>query len=186
MGHIFLSFSPCLINQYESCKLIYNEFVYIYHGSQKEPWNKNGTNLSWLLSLWKWCNLLITWSTMFWPKYLTLRRIWEWDVMGIARVTRSPQAHGKTYCTSWRRFRYTQYEIQGDFMSDLGWLWFGCSSHPAQLLWPICLSHQHRQKWADSGTAKIKVNPTQVWYLLNHPVKETRPIHSEIFWRQPD
>ena len=40
-----------------------------------------------------------------------------------------------------------------------------------QVILPILpISHQSWQRWADSGTAKIKVNPTQVRDLLNHPV----------------
>ena len=43
------------------------------------------------------------------------------------------------------------------------------SSCPAALP-TLPFSHQPKQNEADSGTAKIKVNPTQVGDLLGHPV----------------
>ena len=40
----------------------------------------------------------------------------------------------------------------------------------AQPVLPI--SHQPRHNWADSGTLKIKVNPTKVRQEMGHPVHE--------------
>ena len=57
-------------------------------------------------------------------------------------------------------------------VSVLGWVDFdldvplilpSCSAHSAHL-------YQPKQNRADRGTAKIKVNPTQVQDLLGHPV----------------
>ena len=52
----------------------------------------------------------------------------------------------------------------------LGWVDFDCvfKTHLAQPLLPN--SYQPRQNWADSGTPKIQVNPTQVLGQMNHPV----------------
>ena len=47
------------------------------------------------------------------------------------------------------------------------------------------ISHQPRQKGADRGTANIKVNPTQVWDLLNHPVPTLETVCILALYVQP-
>ena len=59
---------------------------------------------------------------------------------------------------------------------DLGWVDFHLGVPPscqaAQPLLPN--SDQPRQNWADSGTPKIRVNPTQVLGQMNRPVYAQR------------
>ena len=59
-------------------------------------------------------------------------------------------------------------------LAKLGWVdfvWDVSPSFPAaQQLLPN--SHQPRQNRADSGTAKIQVNPTQVLQEMGHPVEQ--------------
>ena len=61
-------------------------------------------------------------------------------------------------------------------LRDLGWVDFDlvvASSCPAaQPLLPN--SYQPKQNWADIGTTKVKVNPTQVFEQKNRPVNVTQ------------
>ena len=63
---------------------------------------------------------------------------------------------------------------ESDLQGDLGWVGLTLigdvppSCPGAQPVLPI--SHQPRQNQAEGGTAKIKVNPTQVRQEMCHPV----------------
>ena len=50
----------------------------------------------------------------------------------------------------------------------LGWICFGCTLLARQ---DSHFCHQPKQKWANGGTTKIKVNPTQVSEQINYPVQ---------------
>ena len=57
-----------------------------------------------------------------------------------------------------------------DLGPGLNGLGYGCSTHHDQLLRPFGLTLGPKQDPADSGIAKIKLNPTQVRDLQGHPV----------------